>query len=67
MTDWHNIAKQLLSGDIGMLIVVAGLLAVAIAISISKDPKSLGKHIMTYTIQLALIVGSIWIGYQVMN
>jgi hypothetical protein len=67
MTDWHGIVRGLLSGDVGSLVVLAGLVAIAIAVSSTKDPKELGKHLVAYAFTLALIVGAYWAGYMLIS
>ena len=67
MTSWQNFFERTLSGDVGILIAFVGLVVVVSLIGISKDPKEAGRHLVVYMVQIALILGMLWLGYRLIN
>ena len=64
MPFWNDIFGALTSSEAGTLIALGCLIAIACAITTSRESGALGKHLVIYTLQLGLILGLIWVGYR---
>lgn len=64
MTDWHDIARWLLSGDPGSLIFLACLFVIAIALSSAQEIREVLKRMISYALTFAVIIGALWAGYS---
>ena len=67
MSFWNDIFGSLTSGEAGTLIALGCLIAIACAITTSRESGALGKQLVFYTLQLGLILGLIWVGYVYVN